>query len=161
MTLDKVKQTTIFRDNVSIVTNNKKITSQFAEYNKATEIIILKNSIFAKDKFQNTIKTNYAEYDNNENIFETKGQTTLVTSENYILEGEDIYFNNENKEIKSDKPSILKDLSGNTIYLENFEYLQETNIFKSIGYVKIIDQYKNTYNFSQLYIDTKKRDIRH
>ena len=159
VTLDKVKQTTIFRDNVSIVTNNKKITSQFAEYNKATEIIILKNSIFAKDKFQNTIKTNYAEYDNNENIFETKGQTTLVTSENYILEGEDIYFNNENKEIKSDKPSILKDLSGNTIYLENFEYLQETNIFKSIGYVKIIDQYKNTYNFSQLYIDTKKREI--
>ena len=159
VTLDKAKQTTIFKNNVSIVTNNKKITSQFAEYNKGTEIVILKDNILAQDKFQNTIKTNYAEYDNNENIFETKGQTTLVTSENYTLEGEDIYFNNENKEIKSDKPSILKDLSGNTIYLENFEYLQETNIFKSIGYIKIIDQYKNTYNFSQLYIDTKKKEI--
>ena len=159
VTLDKAKQTTIFKNNVSIVTNNKKITSQFAEYNKGTEIVILKDNILAQDKFQNTIKTNYAEYDNNENIFETKGQTTLVTSENYTLEGEDIYFNNENKEIKSDKPSVLKDLSGNTIYLENFEYLQETNIFKSIGYIKIIDQYKNTYNFSQLYIDTKKKEI--
>ena len=83
-----------FKDNVSIVTNNKKITSQFAEYNKGTEIVILKDNILAQDKFQNTIKTNYAEYDNNKNIFETKGQTTLVTSENYTLEGEDIYFNN-------------------------------------------------------------------
>ena len=159
ITLDKDKNTTVFKDNVSIKTIDKTITSQFAEYNKSKEIIILKDGVLAKDKFQNTIQTNYAVYDNNKNLFETEGSTILVTAENYTLEGEDLYFDNENKEIKSDKPSILKDLSGNTINLENFEYLQASNIFKSIGKIKILDQYKNTYNFSQLYIDTKKREM--
>ena len=153
ITLDKDKNTTVFKDNVSIKTIDKTITSQFAEYNKSKEIIILKDGL-AKDKFQNTIQTNYAVYDNNKNLFETEGSTILVTKENYTLEGERSYFDNENKEIKSDKPSILKDLSGNT-NLENFEYLQGQT-FSSIGKIKILDQYKNTYNFSQLYIDTKK-----
>ena len=32
----------------------------------------------------------------------------------------------------------VKDLDGNEIYLENFEYLAEENIFKSIGLIKIL-----------------------
>ena len=62
----------------------------------------------------------------------------------------------KNRNIKSDKPSILKDLSGNRIYFDNFEYLAKENIFKSVGAVKILDQLGNNYEFSQIYIDTKK-----
>ncbi len=159
ITLDKNKKTSIFEDNVSIETIEKKITSQFAEYNKETEQIILKEEIVAQDKFENKIKTNYAEYDNINNIFKTKGDTTLITSKNYQIKTADINFDGKNKKIKSNKNSILTDLSGNKIYLENFEYLITEKIFKSIGFIKIIDQFENTYEFSQLYIDTEKKEI--
>ena len=42
------------------------------------------------------------------------------------------------------------------IYLENFEYQSKNSIFKSVGFIKIKDTINNTYEFSQIYIDTKK-----
>ena len=140
-----------------VKTNDKKISSEFAEFDKEAQTIILRENIIAKDKFNNIIKTNYAEYNNIKKIFKSNGPTTVITSENYILKGSDIIFNNLNKNIQSNKSSILKDLDGNEIYLENFEYLAEENIFKSIGLIKIKDEFNNTYEFSQIYIDTKKK----
>ena len=32
-------------------------------------------------------------------------------------------------------------------------------IFKSIGEIKIEDNFENTYNFSQIYIDTQKKEL--
>ena len=58
---------------------------------------------------------------------------------------------------KSKDNTIIKDLDNNIIYLENFEFLSDENIFKSVGLVKIEDKQNNTYEFSQVYIDTKKR----
>ena len=159
ITINKSLNTSIFEKDVSIETAHKKISSQFAEYNKNTQIVVLKDSISAVDKLNNTVKSNYAEYNNIKELFKTTGKTTLTTSENYSLDGEDIYFDNKNKIIKSQKSAILKDLSGNEIYFENFEYLINENIFKSIGLIKITDQYNNTYKFSQIYIDTKKREV--
>ncbi len=159
ITLNKDKQTTIFKNNVHVKTNDKKISSEFAEFDKEAQTIILRENIIAKDKFNNIIKTNYAEYNNIKKIFKSNGPTTVITSENYILKGSDIIFNNLNKNIQSKKSSILKDLDGNEIYLENFEYLAEDNIFKSIGLIKIKDEFNNTYEFSQIYIDTKKKEV--
>ena len=53
----------------------------------------------------------------------------------------------------------MKDPDGNQIYLENFEFNINSNIFKSIGFVKIQDKMNNIYEFSQIYIDTKKKEI--
>ena len=53
----------------------------------------------------------------------------------------------------------LYDKDGNEISLENFEYLAEKNIFKSIGNIKIKDHLENLYEFSQIYIDTKKKEM--
>ena len=159
ITLNKDQKTTIFKNNVSVETKEKKITSEFAEFNKNTQEVILKNNIIAKDKLNNTIKTNYAEFNNIKKIFKTIGSTTLITSQNYSLEGNDIYFDYKDKIMKSDKSAILKDQSGNTVFLDNFEYVATKSIFKSIGYVKIIDQFDNTYEFSQIYIDTKKKEV--
>ena len=53
----------------------------------------------------------------------------------------------------------MKDPDGNQIYLENFEFNINSNIFKSIGLVKIQDKMNNIYEFSQIYIDTKKKEI--
>ena len=43
--------------------------------------------------------------------------------------------------------------------MDNFEYLKENNIFKSIGFIKIEDISDNHYEFSQIYIDTNKKEI--
>ena len=159
ITLNKDQETTVFRNSVTIKTKDKQITSQFAEYNKKTQEIVLKGNITAKDKLNNIIKTDYAEYNNNTGLFKTVGPTNLITSENYSLEGEDSHFDNHNKIIKSKKNSFLKDLNGNKVYFENFEYLAMKNIFKSVGYIKIIDNLENSYQFSQIYIDTQKKEM--
>ena len=159
ISLDKEKEISIFRNDVTVKTIDKKITSQYAEYNKVIQEIILKDKIIAEDKFGNIIKADYAEYNNLEKMYKTVGPTTLVTSEDYSLKGSDIFFDNNNKIIRSDKKSILQDISGNKIFLENFEYLANENIFKSVGYVKVIDHLQNKYEFSQIYIDTKKREL--
>tara|TARA_E500000178_G_scaffold342938_1_gene388911 strand:+ start:4090 stop:6486 length:2397 start_codon:yes stop_codon:yes gene_type:complete len=159
ITLDKNNKVTIFKNDVTLETADKKITSDFAEYNKVTGKVILKNNVVAKDKLNNIVETNYAEFDNISNFFKTIGFTKFITSKNYTLKGADINFDNKNKKIKSNQASILEDLSGNKIYLENFEYIQEKNIFKSVGLVKILDQFENTYNFSQIYIDTEKKEM--
>ena len=41
--------------------------------------------------------------------------------------------------------------------MDNFEYKINENIFKSLGVIKIEDKNKNIYEFSQIYIDTKKK----
>ena len=43
--------------------------------------------------------------------------------------------------------------------MENFNYSIDENIFKSIGLIKIEDKLNNSYEFSQIYIDTKKKEV--
>ena len=79
ITLDKNNKTTIFKNNVTVQTKEKKITSQYAEFDKASQKIILKNDIVAEDTFKNIIKSNYAEYDDIKKTFKTVGATSLIT----------------------------------------------------------------------------------
>ena len=68
-------------------------------------------------------------------------------------------FDNVKKLISSNKKAVITDQDNNKIYLEKFEYLIDKNIFKSVGYIKVQDKLKNIYEFSQIYIDTKKKEI--
>ena len=43
--------------------------------------------------------------------------------------------------------------------MDSFEFEINNNIFKSVGLVKIEDKLDNVYEFSQVYIDTKKKEI--
>ena len=159
ITLDKSNEITIFKNDVVVKTKDKTITSDFASYNKKSGELIFKVNIIAKDNLNNKIKANYAEYNKINKIFETTGQTVIQTTDNYTLEGEDMYADGKKKIIRSTKNSILYDKDGNEISLENFEYLAEKNIFKSIGNIKIKDYLENLYEFSQIYIDTKKKEM--
>ncbi len=159
ITIDKDKVTSVFKNKVVIKTKEKIIKSEFAKYNKDLGIIIIKEKVEAKDELNNIINTEYAEYNEKSKILKSKGVTKITTPDNYILQGEDITVDNQNKVIFSDKNSTLKDLDDNKIFLENFEYSMKTNIFKSIGLVKLKDKENNTYEFSQTYIDTKKKEI--
>ena len=100
-----------------------------------------------------------AEYNENKKIFKTIGLTKIVTSENYLIEGENIVLNKQINSILSDRNTIVKDEEGNSIYLNSFEYKKNDKIFKSIGLIKIEDKLNNSYEFSQIYIDTEKKEI--
>ena len=159
ITLNKKKNITIFRDDVVIQTDDKYIIkSEYAEYNKLTGLIKLKKNIQAYDEENNLVETDYAEYDENKKIFKSLGATKVLTAEKYLIEGENIIIEKD-KLIKSEKKSILTDKDENKIYLENFEFQSNLGIFKSVGYITIKDKSNNSYEFSQLYIDTKKKEL--
>ena len=157
---DKKEQKTIFTDNVVLKTEkNETIKSDYAEYDKLKGIIIFKDQVKFIDQENNIVETEYAEYSENKDVFQTKGQSKITTKENYIAIGRDFILDNRNNLLISEKDTIIEDPEGNSIYLANFEFLNKTNIFKSIGLIKITDKLKNTYEFSQIYIDTKKKEI--
>ncbi len=160
ITLDKVNQSSIFKKNVIIKDEDgTEIKSNYAKYDKVRNIIILKDQIVIKDIDNNTLKTSEATFDNNLKILKTFGVTSFLSSEGYKLKSENITLDNKKKTIFSKKTSELSDLDGNSISLDNFEYLTLKKIFKSAGNIKIEDNKKNTYLFSQLVIDTKKKEM--
>ena len=63
------------------------------------------------------------------------------------------------KIISSDKNTIITDQDQNKIFLKSFKYQIESNIFKSVGLIEIEDKKNNKYEFSQLYIDTEKKEM--
>ena len=159
ITIDKKKETTIFEKEVIVKTRDKVIKSNYVEYDKKNKFLLIKDNIIATDDKNNIVKTELAEYFEDKEIFISKGPTKIVTSENYVINGESIIFDNKKKLILSKKKSSIIDEDGNIIYLDNFEYKVNENIFKSLGVIKIEDKNKNIYEFSQIYIDTKKKEI--
>ena len=159
ISLDKNNEISVFENDVLVKTDNENtIKSDYAEYNKKNGHLILRNNVTAYDIKNNVIEADFAEYFEESKILKSKGLTKITTSENYIINGEDIVVNNKSNSISSDKKTIITDQDENKIYLENFEFFKINNIFKSIGYVKIEDKLGNVTEFSQIYIDTKKRN---
>ena len=159
ITLDKDKVTTVFENGVVVRAKNKTIKSDYVKYDKKKGYLLIKGKIVAEDDKKNIIYSEQAEYFENEQVFKTNGATNIITSEKYSVEGQDISIDNKKRIIKSDKETIIQDLDGNRISLNNFEYKVKGNIFRSIGLVKIQDKTENIYEFSQVYIDTKKKEI--
>ena len=138
---------------------NLNIQSSTISIDKDKKLSIFKNEVVAKDNKNNVLKTDYAEFNKDTKIFNTKGETLLETSEGYTFKGANLIFDGKKNVINSSDPAIITDLAGNNIYLNNFEYFSKRKFFKSIGNVKVTDSKDNTYNFSQIYIDEKKREI--
>ena len=159
ITLDKEKNLSIFEQEVVVTTENGIIQSDYLEYDKNTNFLKLKGNVVVEDKKNNILKTNDATYNKIKKIFNSIGDTEILTSEKYNLNGQDITVSYLENLTFSKRNSTLKDSEGNKILLDNFEYNNKNSIFKSIGYIKIIDNKENIYEFSQIYIDTKKKEI--
>ena len=157
ISIDKKNNISIFENEVVVKTRNKTLKSEFAKYNKSKGFLILRKNISILDEKNNKIFTDYAEYYENEELIKTIGKTRMQTVENYTLNSEDVLVDNKNQFIKSNKKSSLIDEDGNQIFLENFEYSLQKSLFKSIGSVEILDSKENKYEFTQVYIDTKKK----
>ena len=160
ISLDKNKQLSLFENEVKVkTTDGYIINSDSAEYNKNAGILILKKNITGIDKENNIIKASLAQYNEKSKIFKTTGPTKIITSENYTIESSDIILDNSERKIFSEKQAVVIDKDENKISVENFEFQSKNNIFKSIGKIEVIDIKKNKYEFSQIYIDTKKKEI--
>ena len=147
----------IFSQNVSA--NNLNIKSKEIFVDKKTKITIFKNEVVAVDESNNIFKGDYAEYNKTLKSLKSKGPTIIETSEGYKIEGSNIVFDNKNNLISSEDPAVVEDLENNNIFLDQFEYSTSNKFFKSYGNIKVIDARSNTYNFSQIFIDEKKREI--
>jgi len=160
ITIEKKGDFSVFENDVIVTTSDNNILkSDYAEYDKKKGIIILKRNIEVIDNKENKINSGHAIYNENLKLLESIGPTKIITSENYIIEGDDIIFDSLNGFIISKKKTTITDPDKNKIYLNNFEYLINNYIFKSIGQTRVEDTYDNTYNFSQVYIDTKKKEL--
>ena len=160
ISLEKDTRVSTFKGEVFVRTQDgNTINSDYAKYNKESGIIEMEGNVVAKDKKNNIIKSNYAVYDEKTKILKTIGPTIINTSENYLIKSEDILADHNSKFIKSNKKTEIQDIDKNKIFLDNFEYLVNENIFKSLGYINIKDNLNNSYEFSQIYIDTNKKEI--
>ena len=160
ITVDKKSQITIFEDEVVIQNSkNNLIQSNYAAYNKKLKFYTLKGNVVVKDFKGNLIKANEATYNEALNVFKSAGKTNLITKEGYYLESENVVFNDQSNVVSSDQKTLVKDNMENLITLNNFKYEINESIFKSLGKIKVIDKMNNSYEFSQLYIDEKKKEI--
>ena len=137
--------------------NNLEVTSSQVKLDKKDSKIILKGNVNATDENNNHLKAEEAEYSKEKDLLNSVGKTTILTSENYLLESKNVIFDNKNKIIKSDFPSKIIDPDGNIITVEMFDYNSLKNILFSKGEIKLEDKKQNIYKFNQLYIDEKKR----
>ena len=144
---------------VPAIAENLNIQSLKITLDKKKEITIFQNQVSAEDEKNNQLLTEYAEYDKNLQIFKSIGDTTVITSGGYTVEGIDITIDNNKKIIKSNNPALIQDLEKNKIYLDNFEYSTIDGLFQSIGNIEVLDTKDNKYNFSQIYIDEKTKEI--
>ena len=160
ISIDKQKKITIFENKVEVKDQfNNLFKADYVLYNRESNFLELKGNILSEDSNGNIFKTNKAIYDNTNKIFKSFGESSFKTLEGYKIETSDVIIDNKNTFIKSDKKTFIVDKDGNEIYLDNFEYFKQKNIFKSIGSIKIIDKFNNSYNFSQIYINEKKKEI--
>ena len=122
------------------------INSTKIKYEDKNKITIFTGSVDATDSRNNKLLTNYAEYNKTLKTLETKGLTTIVTSQGYNIKGTNIIFDNKKKIISSKDKTEVIDKDGNRISLEMFNYFTEKSIFFSKGRVEVLDVNNNKYN---------------
>jgi len=135
------------------------INSSKVQYDNINKITIFEGNVSMSDKKGNKIFSEYTKYNRLKEIVETKGNTKIITSGQYIIFSKDVIFDNVENLIYSNSKTEIIDKDGNNISVEMFSYSTLTSIFFSKGNIRVKDVNKNNYNFSEIYIDEKKRKI--
>ena len=160
ISVDKKSEVTIFENEVLIKdTKNNTIQSEYAEYNKKLNLIMLKKNVLAKDSKGNIFESDDAEYNEKLKIFRSIGETKITTKEGSTVNTKNITLNNLQNIVYSNYDKNITDIQKNKILINNFEYKANEGIFNSVGKIKVVDNLKNSYEFSQIYIDEKNKEI--
>ena len=89
---------------------NLNIQSLNITIDKKTKTTIFQNQVSAKDEKNNQLLTEFAEYNKNLQLFKTVGKTTVLTSGGFVIEGDNIIFDNNKNYIKSNSPANIRDV---------------------------------------------------
>ena len=128
-------------------------------YKKSEEFLIAEGSVQVYDIDGNILKTDKATYNKPEEIIITYQNSELILKEGYNVSTNKIFYDGIKKIIHTDQNAILRDVDGNLVKVDMFQYNIQKNIFSSIGKIKIIDVKKNKYFFKELFVDTKKHEM--
>ena len=129
------------------------------EVDRSTNVIYATGEVVVNDQMNNVITSDAAEYDKTNGTLKTIGLTKIKTSENYEIIGKDIIYEDNKKIIYSENPTEIRDIDGNVIKVDMFNYLILKNMFFSTGNIEIQDKRDNQYFFTEIYIDEKKKKI--
>jgi len=144
---------------VGAVAEELNVSAYEMQLNKETKVVYATGNVQISDNKKNIIFTEKAEYNKINELVRSFGETDIITSEKFRIQGEDIFYDNKKQVIYSNTKSVITDINGNKIYTNMFNYLTEKNMFFSQGEVKVVDNRNNEYLFSEVYIDEKKRKI--
>ncbi len=160
ITIDKANNIVIGIGSVEAKdSSGKTINADKMIYKKNEEFLTAEGSVKIYDTDNNILKTDKATFDKTKEIIITYQNSEIDIKEGYNIKTNKIIYYEDKKTIKSDQNTILKDLDGNLVNAQMFEYNIEKNLFSSIGEIKIIDINKNKYFFKEVYVDTKKKEI--
>ena len=146
------QQSILFAENLEINANN--ITAD-----KSSKLITLEGNVEAIDSKNNQLFAERARYNKSIDLLETFGDTKIITSEGYIINGKDISFDNINKLISSQEDTKVTDKAGNITKLNMFNYLVDKKFFLSKGNIEVADIHQNNYkDISIKQIEVKKEE---
>ena len=91
------------------------------------------------------INSNKIEFDEINNVITTFGETKINHDRKYKLNGEDIVYNRNNKNISSTKKAEITDNLNNFIKIEGFNISLTKNLLIT-NKAKIIDNESNIYD---------------
>ena len=134
ISVDKKSEVTIFENEVLIKdTKNNTIQSEYAEYNKKLNLITLKKNVLAKDSKGNIFESDDAEYNEKLKVFRSIGETKITTKEGSTVNTKNITLNNLQNIVYSNDDTIITDIQKNKILLNNFEYKANEGILSLLG----------------------------
>ena len=158
--IDKENEILVGEGSVKAVdSEGKVISADKITYKKLRKFLLAEGRVKITDIEGNILTTDRATYDKISEIITTYDNTELVLREGYKLITKNISYDTRKKILSSNDNSILTDNDGNYIETDMFQYHIESNLFSSVGKIKIIDIKKNKYFFKELYVDTKKNEM--
>ena len=81
----------------NLLAENLEINSSKIKVDKKTKIVVFEGNVNANDNKNNNLFADFAKYEKDKELLETTGNTRILTSEGFELEGTDVLFDNEKK----------------------------------------------------------------
>ena len=149
----------IAKKNVKIVNDKEIIYADEMDYDKSKQIIKAKGNIRIKHLEKNIeiFSDELIYFKNKETIFLNKN--VIIDFENKLLfNTQEVLYDKNKKEIKTNNFSTFKDNFGNKISSEKTKYLFNQSLLK-ISLVKMIDEINNKYFFENAIIDFENNEV--
>ena len=143
-----------------IISKKIEIESDIAQYNKKEEIIEFKKNVNFIDDLKNIkILSDKLIFKKKINTAYSYGETFFYIRDNYQINSKYLIYELDDQKLTSDAYTEIKDKDQNKfIFNDKFIFDLQKDLIKSKK-VKIIDKYKNEYEFEDLIVDLKTNEI--